>query len=47
MAEYMEKLTRKNMEKLRIYGGVKREEEIEKVLANDGNDGIPLEDVNA
>eukprot|EP00826_Nyctotherus_ovalis_P020504 TRINITY_DN1644_c0_g4_i3.p1 TRINITY_DN1644_c0_g4~~TRINITY_DN1644_c0_g4_i3.p1 ORF type:complete len:140 (-),score=46.11 TRINITY_DN1644_c0_g4_i3:127-546(-) len=47
MAEYMEKLTRKNAEKLRIYGGIKRQEEIEKVLANDGNDGIPLEDSNA
>lgn len=46
MAEYMEKLTRKNTEKLRIYGGIKRREEIEKVLANDNNDGIPLEDAN-
>lgn len=46
MADHMEKLTRKNAEKLRIYGGIKRQEEMEKVLANDGNDGIPLEDPN-
>ncbi len=47
MAEYMEKLTKKSAEKLKIFVAVKKREEVEKVLAGDLADQIPPEDPNA
>ena len=44
MAEYMEKLTKKGIERLRIFGGIKRRDDM---ITSEINEGIPPEDPNA
>ena len=47
MAEYMEGFTKKNVEKLKIYEGVTRREEIERAMLPEKNYEIPQEDQSA
>ena len=47
MAEYMEKVTKKAAEKLKIFAPTKKREDVEKALAGDIADEIPPEDPNA